>query len=56
MGISLSSKPGHTAKSVVELGVNAKFDVFWRSFFFITMTLLFQPKQYICGNQEKFYL
>ena len=52
MGISLSSKPGQTAKSVVESDVNAKFDVSWTPFF-ITMTLQFQPKQYICGNQEK---
>jgi hypothetical protein len=46
MAISLSDKPGHMAKSVVESDLNEKFDVF-RDIFFIFRTLLFHPKQYI---------
>jgi len=46
MGISLSNKPGHMAKSMGKSDVNAKFDVFL-DIYFIIMTLLFLPEQYI---------
>jgi len=39
-------------RAYVESDVNAKSEVFL-DFFIIMMTLLFLPRQYIWGNQEK---
>ena len=52
MGISLSITPGHMANSVCRIRYKCKILCF-SGCDFIIMTLRFQLKQYIRGNQEK---
>jgi len=52
MGISLSNKPDHMAKSICRIWCKCKIWCFSASLFYYYDTT-FQPKQYIWGSQEK---